>query len=110
MVTHHGVKKKSRNKNMKWRGLMKNRKLDVDQILKSLDPESLKKLSNRESDPDLPGEGKFYCIVCDSYYISKDALISHMAGKPHKMQLKKLKEGFVSPQEAAEAAGMAPPI
>ncbi|KAH8738703.1 hypothetical protein FG386_000494 [Cryptosporidium ryanae] len=42
-------------------------------------------------DPDLPGNGQFYCITCARYFINSSSLISHNRSKDHKRLLKKIK-------------------
>uniref|UniRef100_A0A0N5AAG8 C2H2-type domain-containing protein n=1 Tax=Syphacia muris TaxID=451379 RepID=A0A0N5AAG8_9BILA len=54
---------------------------DLDQILEDLKPEKAAKLLNQEVDMDLPGDGKFYCIECNRYFIDDNTLKSHKKTK-----------------------------
>lgn len=37
---------------------------DIDEIVDDMRPEKYAKLTNQELDPDLPGDGQFYCVQC----------------------------------------------
>ncbi|KAH7647989.1 hypothetical protein RS030_3397 [Cryptosporidium xiaoi] len=39
-------------------------------------------------DPDLPGNGQFYCITCARYFINSSSLLSHNKSKDHKRLIK----------------------
>lgn len=77
----------------------KRRTKDVDEILEMLSPENVEKIRNRDPDPLLPGDGMHFCIICDRYFISAEALETHKATGKHKFQVKRVKEGGISPKE-----------
>jgi len=59
------------------------------------------KLLSLPLDPDLPGDGQFYCIPCARHFQSHNALAGHKKTKGHKKQLKLLRT--VKPYTQAEA-------
>lgn len=77
----------------------KRRTKDVDEILEMLNPENVEKIRNRDPDPLLPGDGMHFCIICDRYFISAEALETHKVTGKHKFQVKRVKEGGISPKE-----------
>lgn len=80
---------------------------DTDQIL-SDDMKSqaaIDALKNQKFDEYLPGLGKHYCIPCAKYYESDVALTSHQKSKIHKRQLKNIKFGPYTQEEAASGSG-----
>ncbi|KAF9423487.1 hypothetical protein BGZ94_008258 [Podila epigama] len=79
---------------------------DIDQIHADIQPENASKFENRELDPELPGQGQFYCIQCAKHYISQESLAEHQKGKIHKKRVKLLKEAPYSQEEADAAAGL----
>lgn len=48
-----------------------------------------------------------FCIICDRYFISAEALETHKATGKHKFQVKRVREGGISPrrQSSLPAAG-----
>lgn len=98
-------KRGNRNKAMKYRAAVSKRRKDVDQILESLNPEQLSKIENAKPDIFLPGEGKNYCVLCDRHFVTAEDLATHLSGKQHKRQIKKIQFGGFTPQDAEAAAG-----
>jgi len=101
--------KKGKKKVCKWRAQLSRRTKDPDQILASLTPEGLKALEEAAPNPNLPGEGKHYCVICDKHLISEEALKTHCKGKPHKLQLRRVLDGGFSQTDAELAAGRGRP-
>uniref|UniRef100_A0A915DD06 Uncharacterized protein n=1 Tax=Ditylenchus dipsaci TaxID=166011 RepID=A0A915DD06_9BILA len=54
---------------------------DLDEILEDLKPEKIAKLQNQEIDLDLPGDGQFYCVQCNRYFIDQATQKSILALK-----------------------------
>jgi bud site selection protein 20 len=74
----------------------KRKKKDLDQIWEEIhnphQNSQLKKiLRKKKVKMDLPGFGKFYCAVCDRYFVSARAKEDHEAQKPHKKRVKQLR-------------------
>lgn len=101
--------KRNKKKVCKWRAQLSRRTKDPDQIIASLTPENLKALEEAAPDPNLPGEGKHYCVICDKHLISDEALKTHCKGKPHKLQVKRVLDGGFSQMDAELAAGRGRP-
>ncbi|CAJ0603216.1 unnamed protein product [Cylicocyclus nassatus] len=78
---------------------------DLDQIHEDLKPNKAAKLLNQEIDLDLPGDGQFYCIECDRYFIDEKTRAEHRKYKLHKNRLRALKEVPYTMKEAEAAAG-----
>lgn len=83
----------------------KNRSKDLDEVNADMQPGQAEKLLNQEFDPDLPGGGQNYCVVCAKHFIDRKTLNLHRRSKPHKRRLKVLEEDPFSPEEASAAAG-----
>ncbi|PAV89526.1 hypothetical protein WR25_03026 [Diploscapter pachys] len=54
---------------------------DLDQIHEDLRPDKAQRLMNQEVDLDLPGDGQFYCIECERYFIDDRTLQLHKKTK-----------------------------
>lgn len=67
---------------------------DYDQLHEDMKPQKAKKLLNQEVsfifilvirqiqiDLDLPGDGQFYCIECERYFLDKAVLNNHKKSK-----------------------------
>lgn len=67
-----------RNKTVYYR--QHRRIMDADQIKEMLTPEKLQEIESRKADPFLPGEGQFYCLVCDKHFVDANAFESHKRG------------------------------
>ncbi|KAK3376018.1 zinc finger domain-containing protein [Lasiosphaeria ovina] len=75
---------------------------DMDQIQADLkSPRHL--AQHKESKPaeDLPGLGRYYCVQCAKWFETDISLLTHRKGKPHKRNLKALREGPFTHEEAA---------
>lgn len=81
--------------------------MDADQINEMLTAEKLKQIENRKADPFLPGEGKFYCLVCDKHFIDANAYKTHERGGQHRLRLREVREGGFNPREALKSLGKA---
>lgn len=92
-------KSKANHRQVSRMAKTKRRTKDVDEILEMLNPENVEKIRNRDPDPLLPGDGMHFCIICDRYFISEDALEAHKATGKHKFQIKRIKEGGISSKE-----------
>lgn len=82
---------------------------DVDQVLASLTPEQVARIRSQAPDPFLPGEGKFYCIICDKHFVDQVAHDGHLRGDYHRRQQKRLLEGGFTSLDAELAAGRGRP-
>lgn len=83
----------------------KHRQRDLDQIDEDLKEQNSERLLNQHPDPDLPGEGQFYCIYCARYFIDDFTLNQHLKTKAHKKRLKDLKTEPYTIEESERAAG-----
>lgn len=54
---------------------------DLDEIIEDLRPEKSAKLLNQEVDLDLPGDGQFYCVECNRYFIDEVSRKAHKKTK-----------------------------
>lgn len=66
---------------------------------------SVHALKNQSFDEYLPGLGQHYCVPCAKYFESDKALTTHTKTKVHKRELKNIKFGPYTPEEAASGAG-----
>ena len=55
-----------------------------------------------------PGLGQHYCLHCAKYFISDNAMKSHLKTKEHKKRIKTTKEIPYSHEEAERAGGLKP--
>ncbi|VDN05725.1 unnamed protein product [Thelazia callipaeda] len=95
-------KRRQSNKTKKRKGK------DLDEIVLSM---SLPKrqclvLIQVKFDPDLPGDGRFSCLECDRHFINSKALKSHISGKSHRQQMKRLLQVPYTQRDAEEAVGL----
>ena len=67
------VKARGHKRTVKNRSKLSRRVMDPDQVCEMLTPEKMKQIEERKADPFLPGEGKFYCVICDKHFISENA-------------------------------------
>lgn len=75
------VKSASKNRKLKRKERdLKRRSRDIDQVHEDL----IKGKRDVALDEDLPGKGQYYCTVCARYFISEEAMQSHMRTKTHK--------------------------
>lgn len=58
-----------------------------------------------ELDDDLPAMGQHYCVPCGRYFISSEALDTHMRTKAHKKRCKELAGPAPHSQADADWAG-----
>lgn len=54
---------------------------DLDEIHEDLGPEKAAKLLKQDFDLDLPGNGQFYCIECNRYFVDTPTMDKHKATK-----------------------------
>lgn len=66
---------------------------------------SIDQLKHQPLDETKPGLGQYYCISCARHFESVSAKNTHMKGRLHKRQVKELKEGPYTQEEANFAAG-----
>lgn len=90
-----------------WFYLFLNNYREADQILYDdmKSSKSIESLKNQPLDETKPGLGQYYCIPCARYFDSVSAKNTHMKGRFHKRQVKELKEGPYTQEEANFAAG-----
>ncbi|KAK4187826.1 hypothetical protein QBC35DRAFT_497732 [Podospora australis] len=80
---------------------------DIDQIAADLlSPRHLEQFKDTKAAEDLPGLGRHYCIPCAKWFDTEYTLIAHKKGKPHRRQLKQLKDGPYTHKDANEVAGL----
>ncbi|KAK4464248.1 hypothetical protein QBC42DRAFT_263790 [Cladorrhinum samala] len=80
---------------------------DIDQIARDvLSPRHLELFKQTKANEDLPGLGRHYCVECAKWFDTEFTLVSHRKGKPHKRQLKQLREGAFTHEESMMAAGL----
>lgn len=80
--------------------------MDPDQVCEMLTPEKMKQIEERKADPFLPGEGKFYCVICDKHFVSENAYKQHEKGGQHRLRLREVREGGFNPKAAMAAIGL----
>ncbi|PRT54566.1 Bud site selection protein 20 [Wickerhamiella sorbophila] len=80
---------------------------DLDQVLHDdlSSHKAIDALENQPVDEYKPGLGQFYCVPCARYCETEHALETHQRSKVHKRQLKALKFGPYTHQEADAGAG-----
>ncbi|CAL6001141.1 Zinc_finger domain-containing protein [Hexamita inflata] len=98
-------KSKGNHRTVHNRAKLAHRVLDPDQVCELLTPEKLLQIENRASDPFLPGEGKFYCIICDKHFINEGAFKGHEKGGQHRLRLREVKDGGFKPSDAYLISG-----
>ncbi|KAL0234592.1 hypothetical protein PCE1_001628 [Barthelona sp. PCE] len=80
---------------------------DIDEIQEDLKTEGVvEKIMCRDLDDRLPAQGRFFCMACDQYFMTKHDLEHHSRTKRHKKRLKLLKEQPYTQKEAEWASGM----
>eukprot|EP00694_Reclinomonas_americana_P002564 EC788191.1.p1 GENE.EC788191.1~~EC788191.1.p1 ORF type:complete len:131 (+),score=30.08 EC788191.1:33-425(+) len=88
----------------------KHRTPDMDQIQESIQKEVLTGESKkREFDPDLPGGGQCYCIICDRHFITDSVLAEHYQTRTHKKRVKAAQVPAVTQREVDAASGLSAP-
>merc|ERR1712002_1188235 len=93
-------------KDFKKKHRTRKRTKDIDEIHDDMKPNRIDSYLHQIIDPDLPGEGQFYCIHCARYFIDQKCFTEHKKTKAHKKRLRLLKEVPYSQAEAEVAAGM----
>lgn len=80
---------------------------DLDQVLHDdlSSHKAIDSLENQPVDECKPGLGQNYCVPCARYCETEHALETHQRSKVHKRQLKALKFGPYTHQEADAGAG-----
>ena len=84
--------------------------VDVDEIL---DDVRRGRRRDQEGDSeDLPAGGAFFCVQCDRFFVSLDALTKHGASKVHRKRLKQLaeQERYEQSEAAARRVDNGPPL
>lgn len=71
-----------------------------------MEPDRINDYLHQKVDPDLPGDGQFYCIPCARYFIDQSTFTEHKKTKNHKKRMRLLKETPYTQAEAEAAAGM----
>ncbi|KAK0669719.1 hypothetical protein QBC41DRAFT_319089 [Cercophora samala] len=85
----------------------RRRRRDLDQIASDIaSPRHLELFKETKDVEDLPGLGQHYCIPCAKWFDTETNLTSHKKGKPHRRQLKQLKDGAFTHKEANAASGL----
>ncbi|POY73375.1 hypothetical protein BMF94_3712 [Rhodotorula taiwanensis] len=82
---------------------------DIDQIHDDMKDKGKQKFLEdlRKKDlEDIPGMAEHTCVACARYFADAAALETHVRGKPHKRQLKKLEEEPYSIEESRRAVGL----
>merc|ERR1711977_650447 len=101
-------RKKRTHKNIKdFKKSQRTRKRtkDIDEVHHQMEPDRINAFLHQTIDPDLPGEGQFYCIPCARYFINQTCLTEHKKTKNHKKRLRLLKNSPYTQAEADMAAG-----
>jgi len=93
-------------KDFKKRLRTKKKTKDLDEIHDMMQPERSEQFLYQKIDPDLPGEGQFYCLSCARYFINQTTLVDHKKTKNHKKRVRLLKDKPYTQAEAELAAGM----
>uniref|UniRef100_A0AC34Q4D7 C2H2-type domain-containing protein n=1 Tax=Panagrolaimus sp. JU765 TaxID=591449 RepID=A0AC34Q4D7_9BILA len=78
---------------------------DIDEIREDI-VNKKEKVLDSEDRLDLPACGEFFCKECERYFIDQLSLDKHKKSKPHKNQLKRLKEQPYTYKDAMAAAGI----
>merc|ERR1712168_371691 len=84
----------------------RKRKADIDEIHHHMEPDRVNDYLHQKVDPDLPGDGQFYCVPCARHFINQTVFTEHKKTKNHKKRLRLLKETPYTQLEAEAAAGM----
>ncbi|GAA6035608.1 hypothetical protein JCM8097_004927 [Rhodosporidiobolus ruineniae] len=82
---------------------------DMDQIHDDLKDGGKQKFLDdltRKDLEDLPGLAQHTCVACSRYFADAVSLETHVKGKPHKRQLKKLEEEPYTIEESRAAVGL----
>lgn len=82
----------SKNKQYGKKRRIRNKTLDLDQIVADLDPVNALKFQTMPIDEYLPGLGQYYCISCARYFVNNKSLEVHYTTKEHKKRIKVTKE------------------
>ncbi|KAF2363954.1 Zinc finger double-stranded RNA binding [Trinorchestia longiramus] len=102
-----GNKKKiNRNLGKRWKTKYWRTTKDIDQIDDDLAPHKAYEYLNQKADPEKPGDGQNYCLLCGTYFINKETLVIHLRTKNHKKRVRELQLEPHSQEEADRAAGM----
>ncbi|GAA6020033.1 hypothetical protein JCM10207_006764 [Rhodosporidiobolus poonsookiae] len=82
---------------------------DMDQIHDDLKDNGkqrfLEELAKKDLE-DMPGLAQHSCVACCRYFADATSLETHVKGKPHKRQLKKLEEEPYTIEESRRAVGL----
>lgn len=80
---------------------------DIDQVAADLlSPRHLELFHETKDAVDLPGLGQHYCIPCAKWFDTEYNLTTHRKSKPHRRQLKQLRDGPYTHKDASEVAGL----
>jgi bud site selection protein 20 len=98
---HHSIR------DVKRASRTRARTKDLDNVFEDMQPMKYEKLINQEFNPEIVGNGQFYCVECSRYFIGREALAEHCRTKAHKKRVKVLKNDTAYTQKEAElAAGL----
>merc|ERR1712183_604716 len=78
----------------------RKRKADIDEVHRHMEPDRINDYLHQKVDPDLPGDGQFYCVPCARHFINQTVFTEH------KKTMRLLKETPYTQLEAEAAAGM----
>merc|ERR1712193_100475 len=84
----------------------RKRTKDLDEIHRHMEPDRINAYLHQTLDPDLPGDGQFYCVPCARYFINQACFTDHKKTKNHKKRMRLLKDTPYTQAEAEAAAGM----
>ncbi|GAA5878280.1 hypothetical protein JCM3774_001139 [Rhodotorula dairenensis] len=101
----HSNPKKNQAPNQKT----KRYRRDIDQIHDDLKDKGKQKFLEdlaKKDIEDIPGMAEHTCVACARYFADATSLETHVRGKPHKRQLKKLEEEPYTIEESRRAAGL----
>ncbi|KAH9405248.1 F-actin-capping protein subunit alpha [Tyrophagus putrescentiae] len=99
-ATHRSIGKRV----LKTRRYKKDTDQILDEIKKGIELPAQKR--PYEMVDELPGNGEFFCVECDRFFVNEFTLKEHKRSKQHKQRVKELKVAPYSHKEAEQAAGM----
>ncbi|GAA6053147.1 hypothetical protein JCM3770_002876 [Rhodotorula araucariae] len=88
---------------------MRRYKRDIDLIHADLKDQGRAKFNEdlaKKDLEDIPGMAQHTCVACARYFADAVSLETHLKGKPHKRQLKKLADEPYTIEESRRAVGL----